>query len=87
MNKHATMRIHRQPRIIDTYGMGVRGFNINTDNRVRYQAQSILHGLVRDPLPDTAEQARDILAWYGRAYAREQSAPDTVISFANRRGF
>ncbi|MDQ3040041.1 MAG: hypothetical protein M3R16_09635 [Pseudomonadota bacterium] len=57
------------------------------DTHCRYQAMSILHGLVRDPLPDTAAQARDVLAWHGRAYAAEQSAPDTVISFIDRRGF
>ena len=34
-----------------------------SDNRDRYIAQSILHGFVDDPLPDTAEHARDVIAW------------------------
>jgi hypothetical protein len=33
------------------------------DTTLRYRAQSILYGLVPDPLPDTVDEARDVLAW------------------------
>lgn len=33
------------------------------ENRLRYVAQSILHGFVEEPLVDTADQARDVIAW------------------------
>ena len=36
------------------------------DTTLRYRAQSVLHGLVDDPLPDTADQALDILRWTGQ---------------------
>ncbi len=34
------------------------------ENRLRYMAQSILYGVVDDPLPDTAEQAQDVIDWH-----------------------
>ena len=34
------------------------------DTTLRYRAQSILHGLVPDPLPDTVEEARDVIRWH-----------------------
>lgn len=40
-----------------------------SDSRERYIAQSILHGLVDDPLPSTVEEARDIIDWYSRSQA------------------
>lgn len=41
------------------------GEPINPLDTVRlYRAQSILHGLVPDPLPDTVEQALDVIRWH-----------------------
>lgn len=37
------------------------------DTTLLYRAQSILHGMVRDPLPDTTEQAIDVIRWHGAA--------------------
>lgn len=34
------------------------------DTVLRYRAQSILHGFVDDPLPDTAEHALDVIRWH-----------------------
>lgn len=36
------------------------------DTTLRYRAQSVLIGIVKDPLPDTVEQARDVIAWAER---------------------
>lgn len=44
-------------------------FRLLSDSRERYIAQSILHGLVDDPLPSTVEEARDIIDWHARAQA------------------
>lgn len=44
-------------------------------SRIRYIAQSILHGLVDDPLPSTEEEARDIIKWH-------QSAPNSIHNYA-----
>ena len=41
-----------------------------SETRFRYMAQSILHGLVDDPLPSTVQEAVDIIRWH-------QSAPNT----------
>lgn len=38
-----------------------------SDTRFRYMAQSILHGLVDDPLPSTVQEAIDIIRWHQRA--------------------
>lgn len=37
-----------------------------SDNRIRYIAASILHGMVKDPLPATKEQAEDIIRWHSK---------------------
>ncbi|HET6725857.1 MAG TPA: hypothetical protein VFH85_07625 [Gammaproteobacteria bacterium] len=34
------------------------------DNTLRQRAMSILYGLVDDPLPDTADEARDVIRWH-----------------------
>ena len=34
------------------------------DTTRRYRAQSILHGLVPDPLPDTVDEALDVIRWH-----------------------
>lgn len=34
------------------------------DTVLRYRAQSVLHGLVPDPLPATAAQALDVIRWH-----------------------
>lgn len=45
-----------------------------SETRFRYMAQSILHGLVDDPLPSTVQEARDIIRWH-------QGAPNTHHSY------
>lgn len=35
-----------------------------SETRFRYMAQSILHGLVDDPLPSTEREAVDIIRWH-----------------------
>ncbi len=69
MNKHATMRLAKWSRLAAPVDP--------MDTHIRAQAQSILHGLVRDPLPDTAEQARaeqarDILQWHNTAQIQRE---------------
>lgn len=48
-----------QLRTTDAETTGVHAY----DNWLRYQAQSVLVGLVDNPEPPTIEQARDVLAW------------------------
>ncbi len=44
------------------------------ETRFRYMAQSILHGLVDDPLPSTIQEAVDIIRWH-------QGAPNTYHNY------
>lgn len=37
------------------------------DTALRYRAQSILHGFVDDPLPDTVGEALDVIRWHEAA--------------------
>lgn len=65
MNRNLVTQFYKWPRLAAPV--------YPADTQLRMQAQSVLHGLVRDPLPDTAEQARDVLSWAARRYAAEQS--------------
>lgn len=42
------------------------------DNWLRYQAQSVLTGIVKNPELPSLEEARDILSWAAKARARKK---------------
>ena len=56
--------MHQIPQMVEVDGLAVKYLS---ENRLRYVAQSILHGFVRDPLPDTEAEAIDIIHWHQAA--------------------
>lgn len=53
--------MNTSPTVIPCDGRSIKYLS---ENRARYIAQSILHGFVPDPLPDTEAEAADVIRWH-----------------------